>query len=325
MAFMKINSFIALLLCTLLLLTGCSFDEELPESSAPPPSSSVSDISVSDEVSEEIVIPAITEIIFSDIPSAAIYEADGLRPIYEQNVHEKRSPASLTKLVTASVALKYVSPETVYTVGSELGFVAWDSSVCGIQRGQRLSLYDLLTGLLMCSGNDAAYTIAVNVARDVSEEELSDKEAVEYFCGLMNGFTASIGMVESNFETPDGYEAEGQFTTASDLAKVSEYAMNVEIIAEIASQPQKTVTVASGDTFEWMNSNFFLHAEMAYYNPHVTGLKTGSTSAAGKCLVSTVEIEGKGYIVIVLGCLNDEQRYGYSQDLIEYLELHSKK
>ncbi len=326
---LKIVSF----LCALLfLLSACSLDDvsdvsneninafhevdnsdDFAESSSD--ISDTSSLDISESIPEvEIAIDAAA---YGDIPCAGVYRASTLEPIFEKNAFEKRSPASLTKLVTASVALKYSTVNRVYTVGTELMMVASDSSVCGIKQGQEISLGHLLTGLLMCSGNDAAYTIAVNIARSVSGEQLEDEAAVEYFCGLMNDFCATIGVTESKFMSPDGYEAEGQVVTVSDLAKIAKYAIGEEVIMDISSTPKKTVTIFSGETFEWNNSNNLLHENYRYYNPDVTGLKTGSTSAAGKCLITTVTVNEIDYIIVVLGCANEEQRYGLTYKLIE--------
>jgi hypothetical protein len=222
--------------------------------------------------------------LLAEIPCIGIYDASTLTPIYEKNVFENRSPASLTKLVTASVALKYSSLDKVFTVGTERKLVASDSSICGLKQGHRLSLKDLLYGLMLCSGNDAAYTIAVNVARDVSGENLDDEAAIKFFCKLMNNFCDTLGMDECNFLTPDGYEAEGQTVTASDMAVVARYVMNNSFLSTVASTPKKRVLIASGETFEWKNSNYLLHEDNKYYDSRVSGLKTGSTKKAGKCL-----------------------------------------
>jgi D-alanyl-D-alanine carboxypeptidase len=283
---------------------------------------------VSNDVSEPLASPSapeyeIDESLYADIPCIGIYKAETLEPIYEKNVFEDRSPASLTKLVTASVALKYSSLDKVFTVGTERKLVASDSSICGLKQGHRLSLKDLLYGLMLCSGNDAAYTIAVNVARDVSGENLDDEAAIKFFCKLMNNFCDTLGMDECNFLTPDGYEAEGQTVTASDMAVVARYVMNNSFLSIVASTPKKRVLIASGETFEWKNSNYLLHEDNKYYDSRVSGLKTGSTKKAGKCLITAVSVESGEYIVIVLGCTTEDQRYLGTTELIKYIEANN--
>ena len=125
---------------------------------------------------------------------AGLYRADTLQCIYQQDAEERIYPASLTKFTTAYTALQYMSADDVCTVGSELSLVHTGSSLCHIQRGYRIKLQHLLVGLLISSGNDAAYTIAVNVARKVGGEHLTDEQAVTYFCELMNKTAQTLGM-----------------------------------------------------------------------------------------------------------------------------------
>ncbi len=136
--------------------------------------------------------------------NACFYCVETKEMLFNYKNEEKIAPASLAKLLTACVALFYVDPEIEFDVGTELSLVKPHSSLCLIKKGHRLTLNDLITGLLLPSGNDAAYTIAVNVARKVSGENLPDKEAVLFFCRLMNSFAKLIGMKDSNFTSPDG-------------------------------------------------------------------------------------------------------------------------
>lgn len=277
--------------------------------------------SIEYESSEAEYFPAINVVTPEGVTAAAIFEADSLYCIYEKDSEAKRSIASITKLITASVAVRYMPVETMITVGSELELVKPDSSVCGLRSGYRLTLEQLLYGLLMSSGNDAAYTIAVNVARHQSgNAEMSDSEAVEYFCGLMNELAKEIGATDSSFANPEGWDDENNYSTVQDLAIIARYAKSQALIAKIASTVSYTTPIASGGAMTFNNSNFLLHEEGRFYHPDVTGLKTGSTSGAGKCLVATVNIDGHDYIAIVMGCPNEETRYTSMLSLITYIE-----
>lgn len=247
---------------------------------------------------------------------AAIYKADDLTPIYEKNTEKSIAPASLTKLVTASVVLENVSEDVVFTVGSEMQLVASDSSVCGLKQGMDVSVYDLMCGLLMRSGNDAAYTLAVNVARLSCEYELDDSEAIAYFCGMMNDFAEKIGARNSCFATPDGYDAEGQYTTAQDLALIAAYAMKNETISEITSCAKRIPPFVSKDVLMWYNTNFFMNPDFPLYNDKVFGMKTGSTDDAGKCLIMLYNQNGVDYIAITTGSKTEGYRYMSSSHLM---------
>ncbi len=249
---------------------------------------------------------------------AGLYNAKTMECLYEQSVDNKIYPASLTKIVTACTALKYVSPDMVFTVGTEQRLVPKGSSLCLIKQGHKLTLRDLLTGMLMCSGNDAAYTVAVNVAKVVSENaDMSDYEAVTYFTELMNDFAVSIGATNSNFLNPDGWDIENQYSTVYDLALISAYAIQTEEMRNIVSSQSKYVVFASGENITWQNTNALLQPDSKFYLPQAIGLKTGTTTMAGNCLIAVVDIEGVEYIAVVTGCKSNNERYEQVYELIK--------
>ena len=296
----------------------------IPDVSEEETSDNLSDAeSVGAESSEEIeeYFPTINVVTPENVTAAGIYELNSLHCIYSENADQRLSIASITKLITASVAIKYVPLETVITVGSELELVKYDSSVCGLKQGYKLTLEQLLYGLLMSSGNDAAYTVAVNVARYVSKNDgMSDREAVDYFCGLMNELAEEIGTENSSFANPEGWDDENNYSTVSDLIVISKYAIGQDVIAKIVSTVEIAFNTVSGDEMKLRNSNFLLHEQGRFYHPNVTGLKTGSTNNAGKCLVATVNIDGNEYIAVVMGCPDEEARYTSMLSLIRYIE-----
>lgn len=227
------------------------------------------------------------------------------------------APASLTKVMTSAVALRYVSPDEVFTVGSEQGLVREGSSVSFIAPGHRIKLYDLITAMMLPSGNDAAYTVAVSTARVVSENpDMSDESAVEYFCGLMNDMARELGMTGSHFADPDGWDNDAHYTTVNDLIKLSKYALSLPEIREIAAMPTAEVIFESGEYVEWLNSNKLLHPESEYYRENAIGLKTGNTDNAGKCIIAAYIENKKTYIAIVVGSESDEDRYDCLMELI---------
>ncbi len=248
---------------------------------------------------------------------AGIYKADTLVCLYSLNADTKIAPASLTKMITACVAIENMPLNTVITVGSELSLVPKYSSLCYIYRDQRIKLSDLLTGMLLCSGNDAAYTIAANVGRYASgNSNLGDKEAVEYFCNLMNDYAKKLGAVNTHFTTPDGSDSEGQYSTVNDLAIITAHAMKNTTIAQITSTHYKKVVFVSGQIAKWTNTNELIHPDSPYYTECVSGFKTGGTELAGKCLSATFTMNGVKYIAIVMGCEDNTARYENILELI---------
>ena len=271
---------------------------------------------------EQFTSPAAVSAAHIDSPycrAAALKCLDSGELLYSDNINERIAPASLTKLLTASVALHYLSPDTVVTVGSELSLVKPYSSLCLISPGHRLKLYDLLTGMLMASGNDAAYTVAVTTARAVSPDgnNMSDREAVSYFTGLMNDYAASIGMKNSHFTSPEGWDDEGQYTTVSDLLTLAGHAFSIPEIRTITGTYQKKVYFVSGENITWTNTNALLNPNSRYYRSDAAGIKTGTTENAGYCLISAFVQNGKTYISAVTGCNSDNDRYELTLKMLD--------
>ncbi len=246
-----------------------------------------------------------------------VYDLDEEKLINYHDIHTRISPASFTKLLTAAVVLKNMSTDTVVTVGSELNLVQPYSSLAYLAQGNRLTVNDLLTGMLLNSGNDAAYTAAVATARKVSGQSMSDTEAVKYFCKMMNDFAAELGMHESSFNNPDGYDQSGLYTTAADMLKLTRYCMNVPEIMAITSTAQKRVTISSGQTFNWKSTNYLLDSSSKYYRSNAFGVKTGTTADAGTCLIAAFKKHDKTYITLVSGCSSDTTRYDLTLSLVD--------
>ncbi len=195
------------------------------------------------------------------------------------------------------------------------------SSLCLIAKGHRLRLSDLLTGMLMASGNDAAYTVAVTTARAVYPDEyLTDIQAVERFSGLMNDFASKIGMQNSHFTTPEGWDDANQYTTVRDLLTLSEYALSIPVMRDIVGTYQKYIVFVSGENVTWTDTNNILNPNSPYYIPYALGMKTGTTADAGNCHIGAYTINGKTYISIVVGCKTNADRYNLTLKFISELE-----
>lgn len=248
--------------------------------------------------------------------TALTYCVDTDRFSQQKNIDKRIYPASMTKFLTACTALKYVKPDAKFTVGSEQDMVQPESSLCLIQKGNMLTLYDLLTGLLLMSGNDAAYTIAVGTARQLRpNDKLSDKQAIAYFCELMNQTAKEIGMTDSRFETPDGWDSKNQYTTTADLLTLTKYAIKNPNIKKIISIKETKVTFAAGGSITWKNHIKLIDPKSPYYCKDFVGGKTGTTDSAGYCLISVFEKNNKEYIIIVTGCKDDNARCAATLDL----------
>lgn len=326
---MKKIKVICALLCEVLLLTACDRRTENTAASVPtivsvPTESSSVVFSSSAASTSTSTTTQISEPPSEPAPyckACALYCVEDGEVLYAENINDRIAPASLTKIITASVALRYVKADEIVTVGSELELVQPDSSLAFIAPGQRLTMYDLLTGMLLPSGNDAAYTTAAYTARRKSgSANMSDKHAVSYFCDLMNDHARELGMDNSHFVDPDGWDEDAHYTTVSDLIKAAKYALSVPEIREIVAIRKKDVVFESGERITWYNGNKLLHPESEFYCKNAIGMKTGFTDNAGLCLISAFEKKGKTYIIIVVGCTDDRERYRLILDLFNKIK-----
>ena len=235
--------------------------------------------------------------------SALALDLDSGRVLYSRNATAPRAPASLVKMMTAAVALDHLAPDTLITVpagapsvGAEVGGTAM-----GLAPGERLSLRDLLWGMLLPSGNDAAYTIAQAVAG-----------SQDAFAALMNAKAAALGLTGTHFVQGYGLDATGQDSTARDLAALARYNLShYPLFRQIVGTAYHTIGV--GRT----HPAFALHNldQLLGVYPGVFGVKTGTTPAAGQNLVSAVGRDGRRVLVVVLGA---SDRYADATALLNY-------
>ncbi len=250
---------------------------------------------------------------------AGLFDLSNPKVLYAKNINKKISPASLTKLLTACVALQYSDAQSVFTVGSELDLVKKGSSLCLISKGQKLKLYDLICGMLLASGNDASYTIAVNTARIASgNKNMSDKQSVKYFIDLMNAYAEAVGAKNSHFATPDGWDSDKQYSTVYDLYRIASNALAMKEIKEIVGLSEKYALFETGEHITWKNTNRLLIKKDEYYYKGATGVKTGTTGKAGMCLIASAKKNGRELMAIVLGCETDKIRYKTAAKLFDY-------
>ncbi len=263
--------------------------------------------------------PAEQEPVIPYCAAAAVYCMDTDTLLYSKNLDSRISLASITKLLTASAALKYMNSQTVVTAGTEIGLVKPDSTTAFLSVGSSMTLEELIYAMLLPSGNDAAYTAAVSTARALYPGTyLTDYQAVDIFVGLMNEFASELGMSHSHFANPEGWDDPNHYTTLSDLMKLINYAMNVPVIKAAVASSQKTVWLRSGGYLTWTNTNLFLNPAYGFYDASCIGIKTGTTEAAGCCLASAFLSGGRTYVIIVMGSGDNLTRYNTALALKNY-------
>lgn len=241
---------------------------------------------------------------------ACVYDVTNGRFAYRNGANQKAYPGSITKLVTALVSSKYISPDKVLTVGSELGLLEGDASRSGLSYGEKFKYKDLLYAMLLKSGCDAAYTIAVNCARIVSgQPNMGASNAKYYFVSMMNDYLKSIGASSSHFTNPHGYPNSNHYTTANDLCLVGQRVLKNSLLCDVISHYTKTVTAVTGRTHTFTTTNSMVNPYSGYYNPYTFGLKTGTSSDTYRSLMTSAKKNGHTIITVVLGCETSAARY----------------
>lgn len=224
---------------------------------------------------------------------------------------KKVQPASLTKLLTLITGEDVLKDDAVITAGDELQKVQPHSSLAWIRRGMKVNTDTLRKGMLLPSGNDAAYIYAAAAGRALLKKEGKSggtEEALRRFCQAMNDKAAEIGMKKSHFVNPDGYKEKGLTTTPGDMLLLSREFLRHKIYQKITALPSADVRYVSGETNHYVNSNKLLQKNSPYYTPGIVGVKTGSLPEYC-CLIAHYQKEGTDLLVGVFGSPTDADRY----------------
>jgi D-alanyl-D-alanine carboxypeptidase len=231
--------------------------------------------------------------------SAISYDLTDGKLIFAKNIKSKLPMASLTKIMTATIALQNMKPDTKLKVSQNAAQIGENSM--GLTESEKLALSDLLYGLLLASGNDAAETIA--------EESTYGRDLFVY---MMNKKAEELGLTATRFTNPSGLEGDGsQYSTAYDLLVMTKYALENPIFAKIVSTYEHHIPYSQD------HKEFYLYNETNLLTsyPGVKGVKTGYTYEAGLCLVTYLEYGGHKIIAILL---NAENRRQEMKDLLDY-------
>ena len=253
-----------------------------------------------------------------------IMESSTGKVIYEKNGYAKKYPASTTKILTAILAIEHCNLDESATA-SEFAITSIPSgySTANIQIGETLSVKDLLNVLMIQSANEAAVILAEHVSG-----------SVEAFSELMNQKAEEIGCKNTHFVNANGVHSDNHYTTCYDLALIADYAMKNKTFRDIVKTTSYTLpatTAYPAESRTFMNTNNLIIPDFRnksdnYYYEYATGIKTGYTTPAKNCLVSSAEKNGIQYICVVLGAgtpyINGEvvsYRYTDSISLFNYV------
>lgn len=226
---------------------------------------------------------------------------------------DKVYPASVTKLFSAWVALRFLPEDAVVTAGWELGLLEPGSSTAFLALDSRLTVADLIRGMLLPSGNDAALVLAAAAGRIIGNSPTATaREAVAEFVAEMNRAARELNLQNTHFENPHGWHGENHYSCPADLAVIAALALNESLIRCVMGLPEATVTARSGERYTWRNTNRLVRPEGDC--PEAIGMKTGYTDAAGHCLLAAFGQEHP-LVVGVFGCGDSETRYQTAVEL----------
>ena len=243
--------------------------------------------------------------------SAFLIDMDSGDILVSKNSKIRLYPASTTKIMTALLALESgIGLDDMITIPPEAADVPEGSSVINIKPGDQMTWRDLLYGLMLRSGNDAANAIAVAVSG-----------SIQGFVEGMNRRASELGCTGTQFVNAHGYHNKNHYTTAQDLARIAYAAMQNPTFREIAAAPYWTLTVTrNGKTAstDAENRNLLVVPESEYYYPAATGIKTGHHNKAGRCVVASAEAEGVRLMAIVMDSPDEARQFSDAKKLFDY-------
>ena len=232
------------------------------------------------------------------VPAAVVIDFDTGRVLYDKNGDEKRKMASLTKIMTSILLVENCDMEEQIEVPKKAAQIG--GSTVGLKAGDIVTAKSLLYGMLLPSGNDCAYTVAIHLGG-----------TIENFAKMMNDKAKVLGLTSTNFVNPHGLDNENHYTTAKEMAYLTRYALKNPYIDEAVKT--KSITINFGSFTKTLNNTNSL---LRTYEK-ADGVKTGFTNGAERCLVSSATDNDRRYICVVLGATTTKIRFNTSKLLLE--------
>lgn len=230
---------------------------------------------------------------------ALIYDRASGRILYEKNGNKQTPMASTTKIMTAIVVLENAKLTDTVTITTKAAGIG--GSRLGLKKNDKITVNDLLYGLMLRSGNDAAVALAIHVGG-----------SVEGFAEMMNKKAEELNLTNSHFVVPHGLDNEGHYTTAYELAKMADYALKIDKFKEIVGTKVATIHI-NGYAKKINNTNNLLGSVSGVY-----GVKTGFTNGAGRCLVTACKRDDLDIITVIIGADTNKIRSKDTIKLIQY-------
>ena len=257
-------------------------------------------IDVSSEITETIAQTTKTlEPSSINSRSCIVFDRNSHMTLYGKNENNKVKMASTTKIMTSIIIIENCNLSETIEISKKAAGTG--GSRLGLKTGDKITINDLLYGLMLCSGNDAAVALAEYAGGDI-----------QGFADMMNKKAIELGLINTHFESPHGLDSDGHYTTAYELALLSDYALKNETFSKIVGTKNYTVSI-NGYFKNLSNTN-----ELLGYLNGVYGVKTGFTNGANRCLVTACKRGDMDIICVVLGADTKKFRTQDSIKLIEF-------
>lgn len=240
--------------------------------------------------------------------AAVLIDADSGDVLFSKNERVRMHPASTTKIMTLLLGIESGYPlDQQIAIPQAAANIAKDSTLVPVFPGETMTFGDLLVGFMLNSGNDGANAVAVIVAG--SEEN---------FVARMNERAAQIGCIDTHFANAHGYTDPNHYTTAYDLALITKTAMENETFRSIVAMPRAQITVNERGVLNVGGKHLMLEEDSGFYYEGTIGVKTGTTTAAGKCYVGAAEKDGATIISVTMKAEADNHRWVDTARLFDY-------
>ncbi len=229
---------------------------------------------------------------------AVVIDFDTGRVLYEKNAYDRSKMASLTKMMTSILLVENCKMDELIEVPKEATLIG--GSEVGLKSNDMVSAKALLYGMMLPSGNDAAYTVGLHLGG-----------TIDNFADMMNNKAKKIGVYNTNFANPHGLDDENHYSTAYDMAMITRYALKNKYINEAVKT--KSITLNFGSTTKTLtNTNRLLKQ---YGN--IDGVKTGFTNGADRCVIASQTVGDSRYISVILGATNTDYRFNNAKKILD--------
>jgi len=248
-----------------------------------------------------------------DATNAMLVNTDTGKVVYEKNADDKIYPASLTKIMTTILA--YENTEDLDATEVKVPgyiydeFYGLDVSHAGIERGDVVTMRNLIYGMMVASGNEAASAVADYIGGG----------SIPAFADMMNQRAKELGCTGTNFVNAHGLFDEDHYTTVRDLYKITSYALTIDGLLDICSTPTYQMSaVGQEDPWTIYNRNSIIRTDSEYYYQYAKGVKTGSLPEVGKNLITTASKDGYNYLLLLIGEPDTDSLYTQAKDILEW-------